>query len=274
MLCFGIGATKSPRPHIQGGTSLVFSALQQKNNLYDEVKVAGYVYVLLNPAFPDLLKIGKTERHPRDRAKELAGTGSPYPFVVAFWRYVYDPDKVERELHLRFSENRASQQREFFSAEVVDVIEAMSEYQKAEIGSDNTSASVTNPIPKAAPYLYRMRVTGQPTFSRISSSDIPKSQLHYLVTVAMQKEWPQMSLKFNPSEFIDVRDLDQAQEILRCLPRPVAGMPNFYTSVSMEELSLVAEGHAQRIAEIKKIEETERGEIIAAVELDYLKSRI
>lgn len=236
--------------------------------------MAGYVYILLNPAFPDLLKIGKTERHPKDRAKELAGTGSPYPFVVAFWRYVYDPDKVERELHLRFSENRTSQQREFFSAEVVDVIEAMLEYPNTAIGFDTTSVDFTDPIPKAAPYLYRMRVTGQPSFSRISFSDIPKSQLHYLVTVAMHKEWPQMSLKFNPPEFIDVHDLDEAQEILGCIPRPITGMPNFYTSVSIEELSLIAEKHAQRKAEIKKTEERARRETSAAIELNYLKKRI
>lgn len=236
--------------------------------------MAGYVYVLLNPAFPNLLKIGKTERHPRDRAKELDGTGSPYPFVVAFWRYVYDPDKVERELHLRFSENRTSQQREFFSTEVVDVIEAMLEYQKAEVGFETASVDFADPIPKVAPYLYYMRVTGQPTFSRISSSDIPRSELHYFVTAAMHKERPQMSLKFNPPEFIEVHDFDEAQEILRCIPRPVTGMHNFYNSVSIEELSLIAKGHAQRMAEIKKIEETEERENIADVELEYLKRRI
>ncbi len=43
----------------------------------------GYVYVLMNSSMRGLVKIGKTEREPEERAKELsASTGVPTPFMV------------------------------------------------------------------------------------------------------------------------------------------------------------------------------------------------
>lgn len=47
--------------------------------------VPGYVYVLQNPAFPHLLKIGFTTRTPEERAEELSRhSGVPTPYRVVF----------------------------------------------------------------------------------------------------------------------------------------------------------------------------------------------
>lgn len=44
---------------------------------------AGYLYLLVNPSMEGLVKIGKTQRDPKARAKEL-GSGIPTPFLLVF----------------------------------------------------------------------------------------------------------------------------------------------------------------------------------------------
>lgn len=76
----------------------------------------GYVYILINPAFPRYLKIGKTTREPEVRAKELSsGTETPGKFEVAFDEFVDNCDLVEQLTHEKLSKYRISKDREFFS---------------------------------------------------------------------------------------------------------------------------------------------------------------
>jgi hypothetical protein len=58
----------------------------------------GYVYVLINPAFPDLVKIGRTTKDPKIRAAELSATGTPDKFVVAHQILVKDAVRVFRKV--------------------------------------------------------------------------------------------------------------------------------------------------------------------------------
>jgi hypothetical protein len=77
---------------------------------------AGYVYVLINRAMPDLVKIGRTEVCPEQRAIEISSTtGVPTPFTVAFDQLVCDCAAAERELHGLLSESRVNNNREFFN---------------------------------------------------------------------------------------------------------------------------------------------------------------
>ena len=88
----------------------------------------GYIYILLNAAMPGYLKIGKTERSPENRAKELSCvTGVPSPFVVAYEILVRDCHEVERVLHEKLAKHRVSGQREFFSVPLKDAISLVSE---------------------------------------------------------------------------------------------------------------------------------------------------
>ena len=81
----------------------------------------GYVYILINSAFPNLLKIGRTTRTPQERADELsASTGVPYPFVVAHYEKVIDPVAVEREAHNALAKYRSSNSREFFELDIME----------------------------------------------------------------------------------------------------------------------------------------------------------
>ena len=75
----------------------------------------GIVYVLTNPAMPDMVKIGMTNRDTIDaRMKELFNTSVPLPFECEYACKVSDSEKVEKALHMAFHPYRIHAQREFF----------------------------------------------------------------------------------------------------------------------------------------------------------------
>lgn len=76
----------------------------------------GYIYVLANPAMPNMAKIGKCRDTPAVRAAKLSGnTGVPAAFEVIFQHRVYDVDAVERLVHRQLGYRRYRQEREFYS---------------------------------------------------------------------------------------------------------------------------------------------------------------
>lgn len=80
-----------------------------------ETNNEGIVYVLKNPAFPNLVKIGITTRDQVSvRMAELYTTGVPLPFKCVFAGKVDDPKKVESALHHAFTNTRVNPSREFF----------------------------------------------------------------------------------------------------------------------------------------------------------------
>lgn len=78
----------------------------------------GYVYILVNPAMPGLVKIGMTRRSPAVRARELSGTAVPRPFRVAYSLQVEDCDAVEGRVHAALARHRENGKREFFRIDV------------------------------------------------------------------------------------------------------------------------------------------------------------
>jgi hypothetical protein len=77
----------------------------------------GIVYILINPAMNNILKIGRTKRTLDDRLKELYNSSVPFPFQVYYAAEVYDEIKVESILHKLFHEDRVNNQREFFTTD-------------------------------------------------------------------------------------------------------------------------------------------------------------
>ena len=72
------------------------------------------VYLLTNPAIPDLVKIGTTTTL-KERMNVLSSaSGVPVPFECYFACEVKDASKVEKSLHEIFSKNRKNPRREFF----------------------------------------------------------------------------------------------------------------------------------------------------------------
>ena len=82
----------------------------------------GIIYILTNPAMPDIVKIGKTARGIETRLSELYSTGVPVPFECIFAGKVLDIDKVEKAFHLAFAPYRINPKREFFQIEAEQAI--------------------------------------------------------------------------------------------------------------------------------------------------------
>lgn len=87
----------------------------------------GFVYVMLNPSYPDLVKIGLTKRTSEERARELRTSGVPTPFIVIYDELVSDCVAVEDAIHRRLSGYRVSEDREFFRIPVKEAIKTLQE---------------------------------------------------------------------------------------------------------------------------------------------------
>lgn len=85
----------------------------------------GYVYVMINPSYNGIVKIGKTTKEPEERAKELSSaTGVATPFIVVYKRLFNNCDVAEQLVHDILSEKgyRVNDSREFFSLSATEAI--------------------------------------------------------------------------------------------------------------------------------------------------------
>lgn len=72
------------------------------------------IYILTNPAIPELVKIGRTSNL-EERVRSLSShSGVPVPFEVYYACLVEDSIKVEKHLHDGFGDHRVNPRREFF----------------------------------------------------------------------------------------------------------------------------------------------------------------
>jgi len=99
--------------------------------------VKGFVYILVNSAFPNLIKIGRTTKSPQNRSQELSSTGTPGRFVVAYSVFVENCIELEYEMHSQFSKQRHSAYREFFEIECSVAINKLIELSKDKIADEN-----------------------------------------------------------------------------------------------------------------------------------------
>jgi len=89
---------------------------------------AGYIYILENPALPDVVKIGKTHRDLNYRIKELSSSTSiPLHFKIIYQRYVNDCDTLEREIFTKLKDYRIDSKKEFFKINSDSAIENIDE---------------------------------------------------------------------------------------------------------------------------------------------------
>ncbi|OOF44424.1 hypothetical protein BKK51_09035 [Rodentibacter trehalosifermentans] len=88
--------------------------------------MAGWVYILSNPAMPGLLKVGYTDRDPFARAKEISqATGVPFDFIVEYQIYVSHPYELEQKTHQLLHNHRVNNNREFFNCSYEDAVETI-----------------------------------------------------------------------------------------------------------------------------------------------------
>lgn len=86
-----------------------------------------YVYIISNPSYDGLLKVGYTTREPEVRIRELFSTGVPTPFEIE--KIIVVPSgtgkEIEGLIHQELDEYRVNSRREFFKIEVDDVVKAL-----------------------------------------------------------------------------------------------------------------------------------------------------
>jgi hypothetical protein len=92
---------------------------------------SGYVYILINQSFPQLIKIGRTLRDSRARARELSTTGVPTPFQVAFEIFSENHEQLEAAIHAELSAFRLTDRREFFHYPLHEAITKLQELNRA-----------------------------------------------------------------------------------------------------------------------------------------------
>lgn len=95
---------------------------------------SGYVYLLVNPAMPGMVKIGRTSRPPAMRVAELSGaTGVPVPFVLLYEVQVPDAVAGERHVHELLQERgaRIAGNREFFGVSPSVAVELLIQMRDA-----------------------------------------------------------------------------------------------------------------------------------------------
>ena len=92
----------------------------------------GWVYVLSNPSMPGLVKIGQSSNDPELRADDLYTTGVPTRFRVEYKGLYEGYASLERRIHTRLSEARASESREFFRIDVEEAIGILRQVAGAE----------------------------------------------------------------------------------------------------------------------------------------------
>jgi len=86
--------------------------------------MAGWVYILSTATHP-LLKVGYTDGHPHERAKQLSDTSSPDPYIAEFALKVDNARALESLVHSKLRASRHASNREFFSCELLVAVEAV-----------------------------------------------------------------------------------------------------------------------------------------------------
>lgn len=120
----------------------------------------GYVYIMINTAFPDLIKIGRTINKTESRAAELYTTGTPGKFIVIYELLVDNCIEIEKKAHELLKDNRFSENREFFKVtpkEAIDLLLNIThgrtlENHEIQLENENTNSIFEGELVKY--YLY------------------------------------------------------------------------------------------------------------------------
>ena len=83
------------------------------------------IYVLVNEAMPDIVKIGRTRNCIEARIRSLDNTSVPLPFQCFYAAEVSDSVIVESRIHKIFSDKRVRNNREFFRVSPSQVVQAI-----------------------------------------------------------------------------------------------------------------------------------------------------
>ncbi len=99
----------------------------------------GYIYVAVNPSMPNLVKIGRTERPPEQRLKELSSpAGVPEEFHLVDFFPVASMQLAEKHIHEHLRRHRRNPKREFFHMSAEEAVAFVQAYMQLCQKADNT----------------------------------------------------------------------------------------------------------------------------------------
>ena len=108
----------------------------------------GIVYVLTNPSFDGLVKIGYTGKTVQERMRSIDGPGVPSRFYCAgAWEFE-NAKEVERTLHLAFADHRHNENREFFELDPERVLVLLRQFGIREVTPKERVAEVKTSAPE------------------------------------------------------------------------------------------------------------------------------
>ena len=79
-----------------------------------------HIYIFSNSQHPEIVKVGKTTKHPEIRAKELSGTGTVGKWQVEWYMVVPDAEIAEKTAHYLLKEFRGEPKKEFFKIKTLE----------------------------------------------------------------------------------------------------------------------------------------------------------
>lgn len=102
-------------------------------------RTVGFIYVLTNPAMPDMVKVGcvlagRTTGLAEDLASELNTAAVPLPYAVEFGALTSFPDRVRARAHEMLGWQRVAPDREFFRVKPYLAVEAVRDALADEAG--------------------------------------------------------------------------------------------------------------------------------------------
>lgn len=109
-----------------GWDKITYYTSRRKDTYTNRGKADQWVYILSNPALPNMLKIGYTKHEPEVRAKQIsASTGVALPYKVEWAFQCFNGEQLEQEVHRELESYRVNQNREFFDIPLVEAQEAI-----------------------------------------------------------------------------------------------------------------------------------------------------
>jgi len=114
-----------------GWDKITYYTSRRKDIYANRGEADQWVYILSNPALPNMLKIGYTKHEPETRAKQIsASTGVALPYKVEWAFQCFNGEQLEQEVHEELASYRVNQQREFFDIPLVEAQEAIEKLGK------------------------------------------------------------------------------------------------------------------------------------------------
>ena len=117
-----------------GWDKITYYTSRRKDMYANRGNADQWVYILSNPALPNMLKIGYTKNVPYTRAKQIsASTGVALPYKVEWAFQCFNGEQLEQEVHRELESYRVNQNREFFDIPLVEAQEAIEKLGKQYI---------------------------------------------------------------------------------------------------------------------------------------------